>query len=83
MQRLPRLAASFFFMSGNRNSSVSDRDSIGCEAKMKPIDWLAISAVLLKQKGLKMQTLVVDLILAAGMCAIFVIALRGGKDEKG
>ena len=30
-----------------------------------------------------MQTLVVDLILAAGVCAIFLIALRGGKDEKG
>jgi hypothetical protein len=25
----------------------------------------------------------VDLALAAGVCAIFVIALRGGKDEKG
>jgi len=25
----------------------------------------------------------VDLILAAGVCAIFLIALRGGKDEKG
>jgi len=38
----------------------------------------------LKQKGgVKMQTLVVDLILAAGVCAIFLIALRGGKDEKG
>jgi hypothetical protein len=26
---------------------------------------------------------VVDLALAAGVCAIFLIALRGGKDEKG
>jgi hypothetical protein len=25
----------------------------------------------------------VDLVLAAGVCAIFLIALRGGKDEKG
>lgn len=31
----------------------------------------------------KMQTLVVDLVLAAGVCAVFLIALRGGKDEKG
>jgi len=30
-----------------------------------------------------MQTLFVDLALAVGVCAIFVIALRGGKDEKG
>jgi len=30
-----------------------------------------------------MPTLIVDLILAAGVCAIFLIALRGGKDEKG
>ena len=30
-----------------------------------------------------MQTLVVDLVLAAGVCAIFLVALRGGKDEKG
>jgi hypothetical protein len=38
----------------------------------------------LKQKGdVKMQTLVVDLVLAAGACAAFLIALRGGKDEKG
>jgi hypothetical protein len=31
----------------------------------------------------KMQTLFVDLVLAAGVCAVFLIALRGGKDEKG
>jgi hypothetical protein len=36
-----------------------------------------------ERRCLKMQTLVVDLILAAGVCAIFLIALRGGKDEKG
>jgi len=30
-----------------------------------------------------MQTLIVDLVLAVGVCAIFLVALRGGKDEKG
>ena len=44
---------------------------------------MAGQKVVLKQRGLKMQTLVVDLVLAAGVCAIFLIALRGGKDEKG
>jgi hypothetical protein len=39
--------------------------------------------VLKKKEAFKMQTLVVDLALAAGVCAIFLIALRGGKDEKG
>jgi len=38
---------------------------------------------MLKEKEVKMQTFVVDLVLAAGVCAIFLIALRGGKDEKG
>jgi hypothetical protein len=47
-------------------------------------DRLAGHKAALKQKRcLKMQTLVVDLVLAAGVCAIFLIALRGGKDEKG
>ena len=36
-----------------------------------------------ERRCLKMQTLVVDLVLVAGVCAIFLIALRGGKDEKG
>jgi hypothetical protein len=38
----------------------------------------------LKQRGdvKKYQTLFVDPVLAAGVCAIFLIALRGGKDEK-
>jgi len=31
----PPLAASFFVMSGNGNTTVSNRGSIGCEAKMK------------------------------------------------
>jgi hypothetical protein len=31
----------------------------------------------------KMQTLLVDLFLAAAVGAVFLIALRGGKDEKG
>jgi hypothetical protein len=35
MQRPPRLAALFFFMNGNRNSSVYNRNSIGGEARMK------------------------------------------------
>jgi hypothetical protein len=30
-----------------------------------------------------MQTLIVDLILAAVVGAVFLMALRGGKDEKG
>ena len=48
-------------------------------------DRLAGHKAVLKTEGrcLKMQTLVVDLVLAAGVCAIFLIALRGGKDEKG
>jgi hypothetical protein len=48
-------------------------------------DRLAGHKAVLKQKRrcLKMQTLVVDLVLVAGVCAIFLIALRGGKDEKG
>jgi hypothetical protein len=37
----------------------------------------------LNEGRFKMQTLIVDLALAAGVCAIFLIALRGGKDEKG
>ena len=48
-----------------------------------PIDWLAIGRAEVERRCLKMQTLVVDLVLAAGVCAIFLIALRGGKDEKG
>jgi hypothetical protein len=31
----------------------------------------------------KMQTLLVNLILVAAVGAVFLIALRGGKDEKG
>jgi hypothetical protein len=48
-----------------------------------PIDWLAIRPCRNKKESFKMQTLIVDLALAAGVCAIFLIALRGGKDEKG
>ena len=40
-------------------------------------------AVLNHKEGFDMQTLVVDLVLAAGVAAIFLISLRGGKDEKG
>ena len=35
MQSPSRLAAFFFFINGNRNSSVSNRDSIHSEANMK------------------------------------------------
>jgi hypothetical protein len=72
-------------------TATSNRDSIDDEANKKHpngLSWrvahrLAGQKVVLKQRGLKMQTLVVDLVLAAGVCAIFLIALRGGKDEKG
>jgi hypothetical protein len=35
------------------------------------------------RRCLEMQTLIVDLILAAVVGAVFLMALRGGKDEKG
>jgi ATP-dependent DNA ligase len=37
----------------------------------------------LTRRCLKMQTLLVDLILAAAVGAVFLIALRGKKNEKG